>query len=1027
MVFGKKLYSILEQVFIGILIAVFLLLIFSVDFFTEGKFIVIQLYGIPVILAALFYGNSGVLNTSIASSVLISFGLYYYPGDNLVTKAVSLGMFGFLILFANSLARIKASLDLKNKSLEIKSEALNLHVAQLKVINQLGHKLIGSTALQDITNLALKAIIKLLKVDKASVIIDEGDDMDVYVAHIGFNDRSDLRIHLMEFWKLHKTGILRTKKDAVINLKKKDATLEILSVIGAPIESENKVIGFIAGYSSDNRKFSSNEIAFLNVLAEEIGIAVKNSNLHENLSKRAIMLESLVDVSRTLSSSFRLDKIYSKLADIAATAVGADGCKVILGDEETQEVLIAASKIDNQTQNKKVRLDENSYIFKAMNRKKTISMNDPIYNLTGEEAHFVIRSIAKSILIVPIIFEGGSIGVIYFDSIRPGFSFSKQDKILARAIADQAALLINRATVYEELSQTAKTSSVLAESGALLIKSISLDDRLSILIQRLRETLHVSEGGILLGHDKSKGLNEKEYNYLKNKIVSTGGIILKKNSTSSDSDIEQKWLSSLSAESMLALPICYQNSCLGIAIFYEPQKYIIFEERQVLLARHIIDYSAVAIHTAKLYESIEKLRAKSEEKASNLSILFNVAQTISSSLKTKTVLARTINSAKQMFDAETVILMLYDEALGELVMKMNIGVDNQEIENFRIKPPNDFIGTVFTSGKAAKTVYDKSNCKDLIMSMHNGELLSAAAAPLITMGKEIGVISLYSKEINAFSKNDLELLSILASQVALSIETASKYEKEHHIVETLQRSLLPKKPTFEDMEIGVLYSPARHQSEVGGDYYDFISLEDGVIGVIIGDVCGKGIDAATETAMARYYLQAFASQFKDPATVLSHVNRTITKNYDIQLITMIYLVIDIKNKLVRYANAGHPPAFIMDSNRNIKFLRATGPIVGAIDKAHFYSRELQLAEGDLIFLYTDGVTETQRNGEFFGEERLTEILKNLNGLPMNALVNDIYKTVVEWGNNITNDDIALVGLKISKQGENKKRDKEVLS
>lgn len=1009
MVYSKKLYLILEHFLFGFLIALFLLLVFLVDFFTDNKFTVIQLYGIPVILAALFYGASGVINVSLISSALIAVGLYYHPEGDLAAKAISLGMFGFLVLFANSLAKIKANLDLKSKSLGVKSEVLNLHIAQLRVINQLGHKLIGSTALEDITNLALKATIKLLKVDKASIIIDGSSEIESYVAQAGFHNLDKPGEHLQEFWKKHKDKLLKNKKDATLYLDKIDEKLRVQSIIGAPISSENQIIGLIAGYSSSGRKFNTSEIAFLNVLAEEVGIAIINSCLHENLTKRALMLEGLVDISKTLSSSFRLDKIYKKIVDIAATAVGVDNCKVIIASEETHEVLIAASKIDDNEKNKKVILDNNSIVFKAMEKKKLISSDDFTNDIKGEEAQFIIRPRAKSILVVPIIFEGRSIGAIYFDSMKSGFSFSSQDKILAKAIADQAALFINRAMVYDELKQTARTSSILAESGALLIKSISLDDRLHILTQRLKEVLNVSKVAILLDYEKDQGLSEKDYNKLKNKIMDTSGMVIDKKS----GEIEQKWLSTLGAENIYVLPIWYQRSCQGIATFYEPGTYVDFNERQTDLARHIVDYSAVAILTAKLYESVEKLRAESEEKASSLKVLFNVAQTISSSLKTKTVLARAVNSVKQMFNAEIAVLMLYDELSDELAVKINIGMKDQDNKNFTIKPPNDLAGYVFSSKRAAIISYDEPSCEDSIMSSRQGELLSAVAVPLITMGEKIGVVSLYSKKEKAFSNNDLELLQILASQIALSIEIASKYEKEHHIVETLQRSLLPKTPKLEGLEVSVLYSPAHHQSEIGGDYYDFINFDNGSIGVTVGDVCGKGIDAATETAMARYYLQAFASRFKDPATVISYVNKTVTQNYG-TLVTMVYLLIDIEKRTLRYTNAGHPPAFILSPDKNIKFLRTTGPMVGALEKAQFRSKELQINKGDTLFLYTDGLTEAQRYGKLFGEERLIALLEELNGFPMKTLVNRVYKSVMKWGNNVINDDIALVGLKINK-------------
>lgn len=1007
----KRLYSVVEQGGVAVLIAMFQFLIFWVGIAYEGSFPVIQLYGITVVIAALYFGSKGVANTAVVASLLIALDLFLNKNTHSSADIIGLGMFCFLVLFSNSLSKIKTNLDLKNKSLELKSNVLNMHATQLKIINELGHKLVSSTAVEDVARLALNATAKLLKLKRASVIIYNSDNRENYIVHLGFKEVNNASELLIDFWKKHLNDILR--KDIVtLNIPEPFARY----AIGIPIESEGEIVGCIAGYPTANRRFSKNEVAFLSILAEEVGIAVRNSRLHESLTKRALMLESLVSVSKTLSSPFRLNKIYEKLAELTASAIGAEGCCVMTYENDPDNVLIAASNINPEDHGRQIVINEDSPIYKAIHSKKAVSSSSN----NGKKNLEFFRPDVTAFLIMPIIFEGQAIGAIYLDS-QIDSSFGPQDKMLARAIADQAALLINRARVYEELKEIAKRSAILAQAGALLISNVDLDSRLKVLLGKLKETLNVSRGLIILD-DKIRScgiysvtedelslgsLTRSDFEQLKKEILPKGFRIL-------DLEPDQapnKWLQYFQTKNLLMIPINYQDSCLGMAIFFEPGKDRSFSDRQISLARLITDYSAVSIYTARLYTRIENLRAESEERANNLKTLLDVAQTISSSLNTKTVLSRTVSLVKKMFNAEAAVLMLHDKFTGDLVTKINVGMTGSNVNNLRIRPPQEFIGRVFATRKASKITIDSKSINDSFIAYQEGKLRSAAAAPLLTRGREIGVISLYSKLDNAFDTNDLELLSIFASQVALSIDTASIYEKEHQLVETLQRSLLPTSPDLEGLEIGVLYSPAHIQNEIGGDYYDFITFEPGVYGIVIGDVCGKGIDAATETAMARYYLQAFASKYRDPATVLSYVNETIAKKPDSQLITMIYLVIDLNKNEVKYANAGHPPAFVCNSSQKTKKLSASGPIIGAIQGANYQSRKIKIDRGDFIFLYTDGLIEVQKDRELFGDERLMACIEDMSSKSMDVVVHTAFMKVMEWGKNVINDDVACVSLK----------------
>ncbi len=239
-----------------------------------------------------------------------------------------------------------------------------------------------------------------------------------------------------------------------------------------------------------------------------------------------------------------------------------------------------------------------------------------------------------------------------------------------------------------------------------------------------------------------------------------------------------------------------------------------------------------------------------------------------------------------------------------------------------------------------------------------------------------------------------------------------KYELE--IAHEIQDSFLPHEmPQLDGYDIYAVNIPAK---EVGGDFYDFIPIKEGKLGVTIADVSGKSVPAALFMAVSRTVLRAKAMGNTNAVEVIKDANKLIAEDSNSGMfVTLFYAIIDLKNKTMDYVNAGHnPPVMFIRKTGLMDCLKAKGIALGAIDTIDLEDRKINLESGDLIVFYTDGVTEAQNNnGELFGEKRLYKLIKSNYDLNAEEMVNKIKESVVSFSENQSQfDDITLMVIKV---------------
>ncbi|HEU4797671.1 MAG TPA: SpoIIE family protein phosphatase, partial [bacterium] len=287
-------------------------------------------------------------------------------------------------------------------------------------------------------------------------------------------------------------------------------------------------------------------------------------------------------------------------------------------------------------------------------------------------------------------------------------------------------------------------------------------------------------------------------------------------------------------------------------------------------------------------------------------------------------------------------------------------------------------------------------------------IVSAIIAPLTVRGLTFGTISfVWAESGRTYSEEDQRLALELARRAAVAIDNARLYRRERSIAETLQRSLLRKHlPEFPGMAIASRYLPARQEAEVGGDWYDALALPDGRVGLVMGDVAGRGIQAAAVMGQLQNAVRAYAMEGHAPAVILERVTRLMDLR---EMATLLYLVFDPPTWTVQYANAGHlPPMVISPDGKASLLLEGGSPPIGSAGEVLFKEERVSIAPGSTIVLYTDGLVEVR--GEPI-DQGLDRLVRAASGQPPDqpeALLDHVLSTML--GREAGADDVALLAL-----------------
>src|SRR5215211_836071 len=420
-------------------------------------------------------------------------------------------------------------------------------------------------------------------------------------------------------------------------------------------------------------------------------------------------------------------------------------------------------------------------------------------------------------------------------------------------------------------------------------------------------------------------------------------------------------------------------------------------------------------------EKLKEMASQGLTTTDKLRMLLDITKKISRSLDLQEVLNLVMDTLDSLipYDAAGIFVLqcldpeLVPEGEEPCTFKSEAvrGYDIDELSDLHLKLGEGFIGSVAVSGTP---IISHDVRKDPVYINARDRTRSEMVAPIISNDEVIGVFDLESDELNAYSNDDLDVLMLLASQVAIIIEKVMLHEQliekkrlegQLEVARQVQLELLPAHdPELEGFDICAWNFSTE---EVSGDYYDWVSIYEDQIGMVIADVSGKGVPAALLMAFLRASLRAAIHIGYAPHISMAKVNYLLWESIERhQFVTAFYGVLDASNRTLAYTNAGHNPPLLMDADGTARFIERGGLPLGMFRDTRYYEYYQAIEPGQVLVLYTDGVTEaTGEKGEEYGRYRLEEAVRANRDLSARDLITTIQKDVLVWtdGRGATDD------------------------
>ncbi|MDO9556234.1 MAG: SpoIIE family protein phosphatase [Coriobacteriia bacterium] len=709
---------------------------------------------------------------------------------------------------------------------------------------------------------------------------------------------------------------------------------------------------------------------------DEIGRLLEAFNLV------AARLDRMHDVSQVLARSSEPKEVLDGILSSVGHMLERADVDVLLLTEDGREFELARAvgPLSGQT-GKRLPRDGSRWLVKAIRGGGAVHFDGDF----AEDVllrHHAQDGDGADALAVPLVVGLETLGLIVVVSHRPG-GFTDAEVEMVRSFAAQSSVAVHNARLFGEERRSRREAEVLLMVAERIALTGTLAEAIDEVLDIQCELLGMARSFVVVLDRDDYGFPPAEDPGLESELAEAwlslfgravdpplGPHAMYVVRESAEERLGS-FMESLGVLSMVLTPLVIDDRLVGLLMVGSKAAVVRVTSRQIRVVEAIGTQLSLALQNEMLFE-------QAKGRADNLETVFRISQAVSSSLQSKVVLNRVLDVVQKIFSADAVILMTYDTDRKTLLVPMARGLLHRDMVDVEFAPGEDLPGRVFASKQPER--YDSLDGVDTFLAgvARAQGLESVLLVPLLARGRSIGVLSVLASGRAAFGDDEMDLLRTFAAQAALAIDNARMFSREHHVAAVLQESILPSQlPMIEGVEARSVYLPAGSEAEIGGDYYDLFKAPDGRLVMAIGDVCGKGVAAATKTSMIKYTIRGMVVAGLEPAGILREINRMLTDSEDATNIVTLWIgFLDIERGRLVYANGGHPPALLLQpSDKRLDRLSTTGALLGALATAEYDQNTVEVESDAVVLLYTDGVTEARNKNRFFGEGRVRRALK----------------------------------------------------
>lgn len=776
------------------------------------------------------------------------------------------------------------------------------------------------------------------------------------------------------------------------------------------LQARGEPWGVLAAFSRRPRRFTEDDLHFLQSMANVLSMAIERRRSEE---EREALVGRLAEERRFLEA------VVHQMPAGVVIAEAPSG-RLIVGNEHVRRIwrqpLFPAESIADYQKWHGFHPDGQPYAPEEWPLARSLAKGEVV---TGEEIEILRGDGTRGWVVAssaPIRREDGRIvaAVVTFIDITD----RKREEETQRFLAEATAVLASSLEYRETLRGVAWMAvpfladwcfvDVVEDDGSIMRLVVAHSDPARAeLAEQLQRTYTVSP-------ESPRGAME---------VARTGQPLRLTEPTDANlaqlapTDEYLRALRALKTRSVMSVPLSARGRVIGVLTFVTSRSNRIYDERDLALAQELARRAALALDNARLHEETETARRR-------LAFLARVSQSLVSTIEYEATI-RTVGllAVEQMADWCAIYLL---DQFGNL-QRVSVAASSPEREALAReivdRYPADLtadrgIGKAIRRGEPV-LVRQVTDALLREIARDAGELallrrlgaVSAMVVPLIARGRLIGAtLFLSGPSRRRYDPDDLALAGELATDAALAIDNAALFRQQREVATTLQRSLLPPSlPSLPGVRLAARYHAAYEGTEVGGDFYDCF-VTDGAWALVIGDVSGKGVGAAY-TAFTRYTTRTLALYERTPRRILSRLNEVLYSQPPAELfisVAFACLELDEGRPRVVVVSGGHPLPLVLRHDGGVTRLGRPGTVLGVFPTVELAEEATELAPGDVVLFYTDGVTEARSDGDIFGEERLIGLLRECVGSDAEEIAERGEAAVLEFQGGTSRDDIAIL-------------------